>query len=73
MYKEFYRGNELLHFPLAAMLFFVAVFTIVTFIALTRHRKDGHIGLLASLPLADDDRPASRIAATAVASGDDHV
>jgi hypothetical protein len=57
MYREFYRDSALLWYPLAALLFFVALFVVAVLVAFRRRNGD-RIALLGTLPLDDDDAPS---------------
>ena len=56
MYQEFYKGSELLHLPLYALVLFVAVFMGVVAWVFVFRRKDERFDRLAELPLADGAR-----------------
>jgi hypothetical protein len=68
MYKEFYRENELLLFPLAALVLFIVMFLAAVVRTFLRHRHDATYESLSVLPLADDTSLAP-----AVPNGEKHV
>jgi len=55
MFRAFFEGSELLGYPLAGLVFFIAVFVLATAAALRKQR--GQVDALARLPLADDTAP----------------
>jgi type II secretory pathway component PulF len=56
MWKAFYEGNELLGWPLVALLVFIFTFTFVVLRVSTRRKSQASIDAhLASLPLFDDE------------------
>jgi cbb3-type cytochrome oxidase subunit 3 len=54
MWKEFYAGSELMHWPLVGMLIFLASFLVVLFYVLFVMRNKQEIQHMATLPLDDD-------------------
>jgi len=56
MYQEFYRGSDLLHLPLFALLLFLGVFLCVVAWLFVFRRKDERFDELAALPLVEEGR-----------------
>ena len=54
MYKSFYEGTALLGYPLFALLFFVAFFSLVVVTSFRRSRTE-RVDTLARLPLNDHE------------------
>ncbi|MEW6743719.1 MAG: hypothetical protein AB1486_13265 [Planctomycetota bacterium] len=61
MFQQFFAESGLLFLPIAAMLFFLAVFLVVLGRLLFGMRNQEHLRRMASLPLEDDGTPPAQV------------